>query len=75
MSAMRTGSAIFSLTNLGHSSCLGAIEGRLKKLHGIRGVNVDYVTNAIEVDYDPARLTVNEIRDFLRGLDHEVRGK
>jgi len=75
MSAIRAATAIFSLTNLDHSSCLGTIEGRLKKLNGIRGANVDFVTNAIEVNYDPEQLTVAEIRDFLRGLDHEARGK
>jgi len=68
MSTIRAATAIFSLTNLDHSSCLGTIESRLKKLNGIRGANVDFVTNAIEVNYDPEQLTVTEIRDFLRGL-------
>ena len=74
MSTMRAATAIFSLANLDHLSCFGTIESKLKKLNGIRGANVDFVTNAIEVNFDPEQLTVTEIRDFLRGLDHEARG-
>lgn len=71
MSTVETGSAIFSLSNC---SCnLGAIESRLKILNGVRSVSVDFVANAIEVDYDPALLTSEKIRDFLRKLGFGVR--
>ena len=71
MSILKTGSAIFSLSNC--SGNLEAIESQLRALNGIRSVGVDYVANAIEVDYDPALLTSEKIRDFLRKRGFGVR--
>jgi Cu+-exporting ATPase len=64
--------AIFSLFNLGCSSCSGIIEGRLKELHGITNVNVDYVTDTVVVRYDPKRLTTDDIRAFMKKVSHDA---
>lgn len=64
--------AIFSLFNLGCSSCSGTIERKLKKLPAIRGVRVNYVTDTVLVNYDPARLTIEEIREFLKKLGYST---
>jgi copper chaperone CopZ len=69
-----TAEAIFSLFNLGCSSCSGIIEGRLKELHGITGVNVNYVTDTVVVDYDPNRLTTDDIRAFMKKVSHDTLG-
>ncbi len=66
--------AIFSLFNLGCSSCPGIIEGRLRKLHGVRSVNVDYVTDTVVVGYDPSRLTSDDIRAFMKKVSHDAVG-
>jgi copper chaperone CopZ len=47
------------------------IEGRLRKLHGIRNVNVDYVTDTVVVGYDPTRLTTDDIRAFMKKVGHD----
>jgi copper chaperone CopZ len=73
MSSVQTGNAIFSLSNCSCNS--GAIENKLRALNGVKSVNVDFVANAIEVDYDPALLTSEMIRDFLSGLKFGVRDK
>ena len=64
--------AILSLFNLGCSSCPGIIEGRLRKLHGIKNVNVDFVTGTVVVGYDPSRLTTDDIRAFMKKVSHDV---
>jgi copper chaperone CopZ len=64
--------AIFSLFNLGCSSCSGIIEGRLKELHGITNVNVNYVTDTVVVRYDPKRLTTDDIRAFMKKVSHDA---
>jgi copper chaperone CopZ len=64
--------AVFSLFNLGCSSCYRMIEGRLKELHGITKVNVDYVTDTVVVGYDPQELTTNDIRAFMKKVSHDA---
>jgi copper chaperone CopZ len=67
-----TARAIFSLFNLGCSSCSRIIEGRLKELCGITNVNVDYVTDTVVVGYDPNRLTTDDIRAFMKEVSHDA---
>jgi copper chaperone CopZ len=63
--------AIFSLFNLGSSSCSGTVERKLKKLAGIKNVSVNNVTDTILVNYDPQQLNTEEIRLFVRKLSYE----
>jgi copper chaperone CopZ len=65
--------AIFSLFNLGCSSCSSVIERKLKKVSGIKGVNVNYVTDMVVVNYDPALLGIEDIRAFMKKLGYETR--
>lgn len=67
-----TAEAIFSLFTLGCSGCSGIIERKLKKLNGIKDVNVNYITDTVQVNYDPRRVTTEEIRDFLKKLGYDV---
>jgi len=64
--------AIFSIFNLGCSSCSVVIERKLRKLAGIKNVSVNYVTDRVLVNYDPQRLTIEEIRSFIRELGYEA---
>ena len=67
-----TAQAIFSLFNLGCSSCHRTIEGRLRELDGITNVNVNYVTDTVLVGYDPKRLTTDDIRAFMKKVGHDA---
>lgn len=67
-SEQRNGEAIFSMFNLGCVSCSNIVEGKLKELHGIKNVEVDYVTDTVHVDFDPGLVTVDAIRAFLAKL-------
>lgn len=64
--------AIFSLFNLGCSACSAVIEKKLKKLGGIRDVSVNYITDTILVDYDPSRLTSQDIRALIKKLGYDT---
>ena len=67
--------AIFSLFSLGCSSCSNVIERKLKKVSGIKDVNVNYVTDIVVVKYDPARLSTEEIRAFMKRLGYDTRSQ
>ncbi len=67
-----TAQAIFSLFNLGCSSCSAIIERKLKKVPGVNDVTVNYVTDTVLVNYDNDRVTTEEIREFMRKLGYEA---
>lgn len=67
--------AIFSLFNLGCSSCSAVIERRLKKVPGIKNVAVNYVTDTVLVNYDPSQVSTEGIRDFLKKLGYDAAEK
>lgn len=68
----KTAEGIFSLFNLGCSGCSGIIEGRLKKLSGVKDVTVNYITDTVQVSYDPIKITTDDIRQFLKKLGHDT---
>ncbi len=67
-----SGQAIFSLFSLGCSSSSAVIERRLTKLPGVRDVTVNYITDTVLVNYDPRRVTTEDIRAFLKKLGYEA---
>jgi copper chaperone CopZ len=66
------GEAVFSLFNLGCSSCSGIVERKLKKLAGIKNVSVSNVADVVLVNYDPQQVNTEEIRLFIRKLGYET---
>jgi Cu+-exporting ATPase len=64
--------AIFSLFNLGCSSCSGIVERKLRRLDGIKNVTVNNVADTVSVNYDPQQLNSEEIRLFIRKLGYET---
>lgn len=68
----RSAKAVFSLFNLGCSSCSAVIERKLKNFPGIGDVVVNYVTDTVWVNYDPEHLSAEDIRTLIRKLGYEV---
>lgn len=62
--------AIFSLYTLGCSSCSGTLEKSLRKVRGISEVDVNYVADMAEIKFDPAIVTSEEIRAFMKKLGY-----
>ena len=59
------GNAIFSLHTHGSSG----VESKLKKIHGITEVYVNYVTDVVEVKFDPSKIKSEDIRAFMKKLE------
>ncbi len=66
------GNAIFSLYNLGCSSCSGILERKLKRVSGIAEVNVNYVADMVQVKFDPSKITSDDIRAFMKKLGYDT---
>jgi len=64
--------AVFSLFNLGCSSCSAVIERKLRNLPGIEDAVVNCVTDMVRVNYDPEHLTTENVRAFIRKLGYEA---
>ena len=66
-SSVPVGNAIFSLYTLGCSSCSG-LERRLKKVHGITEVTVNYAADIVQVRFDPKKVKSDDIRTLMKKL-------
>ena len=66
------GKAIFSLYTLGCSSCSFQLERKLKKMPGITEVNVNYVADMVEVQFNPSQIRIDEIRAYLKKLGYDA---
>jgi copper chaperone CopZ len=61
------GSAIFSLHRL-EPPMLSRLELKLKKLPGIADVNLNYAADVVQVKFDPAKVTSEDIRTVVRKM-------
>jgi allophanate hydrolase subunit 1 len=64
------GNAILSLDKLGNSSCFG-LEGKLKKVPGISEVEINYAANIVQVQFDPRKVTNDDIRAAMKKFRDE----
>lgn len=46
------------------------LETKLRKVPGVREVNVNYVADMVQVKFNPDKLTSDEIRDFMKKLGY-----
>jgi Cu+-exporting ATPase len=46
-------------------TCKPIVEKQLKDEKGIRGINFDYMTDSVIIEYDPSLLSVEEIKNRL----------
>ena len=51
----------------------GKIEMSLKKLDGITNVSVNEVTNVVKVEFDPHKITLDEIHQALQRFQKEEK--
>jgi copper chaperone CopZ len=75
MNSQAAAEAIFSILNLECSKCSAIIAARLRILAEVENFAVDYVTEIVRVDYDPNRVTSDEIRSALRNINCAHSGK
>jgi len=60
------------VTGLSCSNCASAIERNVRKLPGITVANVDFASEKLTVDFDPAILAENEIIACVRKIGYDV---
>lgn len=53
---------IFRIVNFSCSSCLSIIRRSLNKIDGIQAVGINYITDKVYVDYDPEKVTPEQIK-------------
>ena len=56
-----------SLDTFGNSSYFG-LERKLKKVPGIAEVEINYAANIVQVQFDPRKVTGDDIRAVMRKL-------
>jgi Cu+-exporting ATPase len=68
--------AVFSVRNIDCTTCVIAIEKRLKKVDGIENVGSAIMLNKIFVDYDESKVGISEIMNAIKetGYSNYVTG-
>jgi copper chaperone len=57
--------AYFKVVGMYCLSCKSIIEKQLKGERGIRGIDVDFMTDSVILKFDPSIITKEEIKDGL----------
>ena len=68
-----TTSLRFRVADMDCASCLGRIEGRLRKVDGVTGVEGSPVARTLTVEVDPGRVGPDRIRDEVGRLGYLAR--
>ena len=57
--------AYFKVVGMYCTSCKSIVEKQLKNENGIKGIDVDYMTDTVIVEFDPSIITKEEIKNRL----------
>lgn len=57
------------------SSCVAHVEKSVRKLEGVKTVNVNLLTNSMTVDFDDKQLEINSIEKSVRSVGYEAHVK
>jgi copper chaperone len=57
--------AYFKVVGMYCISCKSVVEKQLKNESGIKGIDLDYMTNSVIIEFDPSIITIEEIKDRL----------
>lgn len=60
------------MVSLDCSGCAGIIAKSLKKMNGIRTVGINYITDKVYVNYDPAKVTPGQIRKAIEKAGYKA---
>ncbi|UJL45217.1 copper chaperone CopZ [Virgibacillus sp. NKC19-16] len=52
--------------------CESAVKGALEELNGVTGVEVNIGTGKVDVTYDDAQVTIQDMRDAVEGQGYDV---
>ncbi|HEV2137722.1 MAG TPA: heavy metal-associated domain-containing protein [Nitrososphaerales archaeon] len=63
---------VFTLVNMECSGCAVIVAKSLKKIDGIKNVEINYVTDKVYVKYDPTVLTSDKIRESIEKAGYKA---
>ncbi|MBM3709136.1 MAG: copper-translocating P-type ATPase [Actinobacteria bacterium] len=69
---METQKKIISVKGMTCASCAATIEKVLKKLAGVRDVQVNFATEKMSVEFDPEITSLNEMNDIIKKFGYEM---
>jgi Cu+-exporting ATPase len=64
--------ATFNVPSISCSICSGKIKEGLKDLNGIKGIDVDMKSQAVNVNYDPQTVSPDDIKTKIASMGYEV---
>ncbi len=70
MAVSQAALSTFKLEELSGTDCVNTIVTEFRKLNGIAVVRADYSNKLLEVKYDPAKVTPDQIVEALKKADH-----
>lgn len=63
---------ILNVSGMSCGHCVKAVEGSVGALNGVKEVNVQLSEGKVEVDFDPAVVTVEAIKDIIEDQGYDV---
>ncbi|NJB86079.1 Cu2+-exporting ATPase [Lewinella marina] len=62
----------FPVTGMSCASCAASVESILSKVEGVRSVSVNYANTTAQVDFDPARISAEELRNAVQAVGYDL---
>jgi len=69
---MSTAPVKYKITGMHCASCASIIERTLKKIEGVSSASVNFGTETLAVDYDSAKLAINDLAKTLKPMGYEL---
>jgi copper chaperone len=63
---------VLNVPDISCEHCERAITGALQPVDGVESVNVDIPARTVRVEYDPAQVSVDQMKDLLAEEDYPV---
>ena len=67
------GEAVLPIEGMTCASCVNRIERFVRKVDGVTAVNVNLATERASISFDPAAVTVDDLKGAVRAAGYEVR--
>jgi Cu+-exporting ATPase len=68
----RKAKGIFRIIGMHCPSCAGIVSKMLYKLDGIISVNINYITDKVYIEYEPSKVSVEEIRKVIEKAGYKA---
>jgi len=63
---------VFRILNMDCTSCTRAISRTLYKLDGVIDVSFNYITDKIDVEYDPEKVTMEDVKKAVKKIGFKI---